>query len=329
MDQISNQNISPESIRDERLDLGQKTKKRSIISSVQNDVKDMVDTAQFDEEKQIKNIKVNIPNNNSDYNIKKSPKIVNVRNISPRDNNNIYNIKTMNPIKRIKNKYQTSTNPQMIDSNNLTSSNDSGQFQRNIFDPNVNIILSKSPSSDYFNKVKNKKYIIDTKRERGGIIPMNNMSPNLNNYEDINSSDQKFDFTNNNIIGSDSQRNIINDIINRNERNSNMNNNKNMQYINNINPVDMSDEINNKYKSKMNQNLNRNDIKKIIKKFSKIYDPHKNNHGVLVESSKVVLPGASDDIFSNRYQALSKMNRLSNILLSKKKAKINIYKTSI
>ena len=46
---------------------------------------------------------------------------------------------------------------------------------------------------------------------------------------------------------------------------------------------------------------------------------NRNNNGVLIESSQVTVPGASDDIFTNRFKVLSKMNRLSNILLSKKK----------
>ena len=60
-------------------------------------------------------------------------------------------------------------------------------------------------------------------------------------------------------------------------------------------------------------------VKKILRRFTKIYDPNRNNNGVLIESSQVTVQGASDDIFTNRYKVLSKMNRLSKILLSKKK----------
>ena len=60
-----------------------------------------------------------------------------------------------------------------------------------------------------------------------------------------------------------------------------------------------------------------NDLKKISKKFNKIYEIDKS--GILIKDTQVILPGASDEIFNNRKRVLSKINRLSNILLSKNK----------
>ena len=59
------------------------------------------------------------------------------------------------------------------------------------------------------------------------------------------------------------------------------------------------------------------DLKKISKKFNKIYEIDKS--GILIKDTQVILPGASDEIFNNRKRVLSKINRLSNILLSKNK----------
>ena len=341
---IGNRIISPISIGGERsIDLGEKNKyhfsriKPSLIQSMKNDIKNKnLNIVQLVEENPMPSSLVNIPyEDNIDYSREKSPRYLNIKSIRrpKQDNmNNNFNIRTAKQkrspkqrIKKIKNNYKTLTNPQLIDSRNIiNSSNDSGNYHQIIFDPRANYI-SRSPVYD--------------RGERGGIIPFNNMSPNLNNlntFEEMNSSEQKID-TNNNynntnsnkiILTSNSQRNISADVPNRYEKkiNINLNNNipNNIQYIN-TNTNDISDEVNNKYKNKINQNMNYNDIKKIMRQFTKIYDPHRNSNGMLIESSQVIVPGASDDIFINRYKVLSKMNRLSNILLSKRKRSLNKY----
>ena len=330
MEPIGSQMISPISNEAERsLDLVGRAQNRerispnpltennpNIFNRVKNDIKAKVDIDQLDEEKPIRSIMVNIPYEGINIRRNRSPQIINIRNSSGRKSENIYNIKTLGQNRKIKNNnYQTSTNPQMIDSHNFNSSNDSGQYQQILFD-------QKRLNENYIN-------FANDRRERGGIIPLNNMSPNLNNFEDMNSSDQKFDTTNNNynyrsMNGSNSQPNISVVVPSRNnDAKLNINNkNNNLQYIPNTN---FNDEIKNKYINKQNQNLSYNDVKKIMRQFTKIYDPLKNNNGMLIESSQVVVPGASDDIFQNRYKVLSKMNRLSNILLSKRKKSVNKY----
>ena len=330
MDPIGNQQlISPISIAggERSIDYNEKPKHRPIIQSVKNDIKNKTNLSRLVEENPIPSVIINMPYNAySDNNRERSPRDLKYNLRKPKGEN-IYNIKTMNqkisPNHNIKNNYQTSTNPQFFDSHNFNnSSNDSGsgRYHQIIFDTRGNNI-SRSP-----------QYL---RRERGGIIPLNNMSPNLNNYDD-NSYEQKNDIINNNyyynrnIITTNSQRNISADAPLRFERQLNLNNNKINNIINQnfkyLNKNNINDEINNKYRNKINQNINYNDVKKIMKKFTKIYDPLKNKNGILVESSQVVLPGASDDVFTNRYKVLSKMKRLSNILLSKRKRSINKYK---
>ena len=65
--------------------------------------------------------------------------------------------------------------------------------------------------------------------------------------------------------------------------------------------------------------VSKKELKRIVKKFNKVYDPYRNSKGILLKQSQITLPGASDEIFSNRYRVLSKMNKLSNILLAKQK----------
>ena len=79
------------------------------------------------------------------------------------------------------------------------------------------------------------------------------------------------------------------------------------------------DNIQEKYLNKTYDNMTYKDVKKIVRRFTKVYDPNKNSNGLLVEESQVTVPGANDDIFNNRYRVLTKMNRLSNILLSKQR----------
>ena len=331
MDPIGNQQIiSTISIvgGERSIDLTEKSKHRPIIQSVKNDIKTKTNLHNLVEENQIPSIIINMPNDdNIDYIKERRSRDLNI-NLRKSKGENIYNIKTMNqkisPKNNIKNIYQTSTNPQFYDTHNFNnSSNDSasGRYNQIIFDYRTNNI-SRSPQI--------------FRRERGGVIPLNNMSPNLNNYED-NSYEQKNEINNNyyynnrNIITTNSQRNISAEAPLRYERQLNINNNNNNNIINQnkikyLNKNDIIDEINFKYKNKNNQNIRKNDVKKIMKKFTNIYNPLKNKNGILVESSQVILPGASDDVFSNRYKVLSRMNKLSNILLSKKKRSSNKYK---
>ena len=65
--------------------------------------------------------------------------------------------------------------------------------------------------------------------------------------------------------------------------------------------------------------VSKQELKRIVKKFNKVYDPYKNDKGILLKQSQITLPGAKDEIFNNRYRVLSKMNKLSNILLAKQK----------
>lgn len=58
------------------------------------------------------------------------------------------------------------------------------------------------------------------------------------------------------------------------------------------------------------------EVKRIMRRFTKIYDPSKNNNGALLGSTQVTVPGGQDELFNSRYRVLSKMKRLSNILLS-------------
>ena len=87
--------------------------------------------------------------------------------------------------------------------------------------------------------------------------------------------------------------------------------------INNNNELHIKDDIQEKYQNQTYNNMTYNDVKNIVNKFTRVYDPKKNENGLLIEDSKVIVPGAEDEVFNNRYRVLNKMRRLSNILLAK------------
>ena len=98
-------------------------------------------------------------------------------------------------------------------------------------------------------------------------------------------------------------------------------NNSNNEYL-------QKDNIQDKYQNKAYNNMTYNDIKNIVNKFTRVYDPKKNENGLLIEDSKVIVPGAEDEVFYKRHRVLNKMKRLSNILLAKKNSKDNIKRSS-
>ena len=66
-----------------------------------------------------------------------------------------------------------------------------------------------------------------------------------------------------------------------------------------------------------NVNVTGEDVKKLIKYYVKTYDPHKGEDGNLISNSQMIIPSNQDQLFSDRYKVLQKMNKLSNILLAK------------
>ena len=111
-----------------------------------------------------------------------------------------------------------------------------------------------------------------------------------------------------------------NNNMNMNNQNMNMSNKYvNMTHIPVNNVVLPPDDIQEKYINKTYDNMTYKDVKRIVRRFTKVYDPSKNSNGLLVEESQITLPGANDEVFNNRYKVLTKMKKLSNLLLSKQK----------
>ena len=82
-----------------------------------------------------------------------------------------------------------------------------------------------------------------------------------------------------------------------------------------------------KMQEKTKDNITEEEVKKLVKMYVKSYDPKKDDEGRLISNKQTVVPSMKEDLFNDRYKVLQKMNKLSNILLSKKKSQ-NVYEVS-
>ena len=270
--------------------------------------------------KEFKENSEKIYNQNFNPKYQRSPHILNIG--SSREDNDYNILPTMNSRKSPNNN---------IRYNNFNRDSNDDYFQSPYEDDDYQPYPRESQRTGMFyrerspvinlNKNKKNKNKNISPYGRPGVIPINKMSPEQN-YEESNDSGEKHSkektaqFNNlKNYLGRNNlYQNDINDInIN------NLNQNQTLQNPQIINPS--QDDINDKYNNRSYNNMSYRDIKRIANRFTKVYDPNKNNNGLLVEEMQITVPGAQDDIFNNRYRVLSKMNRLSNILLAKQRKK--------
>ena len=64
-------------------------------------------------------------------------------------------------------------------------------------------------------------------------------------------------------------------------------------------------------------NIAKEDVKKLMTQYVRAYDPRKDQDGNLISNKQTVLQSQKDEMFNDRYKVLQKMNKLSNILLAK------------
>ena len=225
---------------------------------------------------------------------------------------------------------------------NPRKSPDNISYKKNIFETekeiknmNYNIkntLLEQNSGSakDIFDKNQKDNFMINNtspnnKRFRQPMIPQNKMSPIKQYYDDGNSlidnkrTSVKNSRNTNNIITNINTESSKIESVKLNTSNINYNNREIRSPIStNTGEINFTSPNSPGYKSK-SPGLSYKELKRIVKKFNKVYDPYKNEKGLLIKQSQVTLPGAQDEIFNNRYRVLSKMNKLSNILLAKQR----------
>jgi hypothetical protein len=293
---------------------------QGTIVQIKNELKNRMDMAQLIKENPIESLEVNIPTIEPKS---KSPKTIN---IGATKEEIEYNIKTLNARKSPKNIRTQQFQPS---SDNLLGNEGQGEVQiqglpdyrnqRQIsFNPKG--IILRSPNAP--KRFKEFVYLPNDRSEENIACPSNQMSPNIN-YEEMNNSgagsrkgdeqEQNFQYsTTKNLIRSNTG-NIFTSKPNQQMKQTS----GRQKILTNLSASGNSvDELPDKYKRSLNNNMTVGEVKRIMRRFTKIYDPSKNNNGALLGSTQVTVPGGQDELFNNRYRVLAKMNRLSNILLS-------------
>ena len=296
---------------------------QGTIFQIKNELRNRMDMAQLIKENPIESLEVNIPTMEHKS---KSPKTIN---IGATKEEIEYNIKTLNARKSPKNIRNQQFQPS---SDNLLGQESYPQNevqiqglpdyrnQRQIsFNPKG--IILRSPNAP--KRFKEFVYLPQDRSEENLGSPSNQMSPNIN-YEEMNNSgagsrkgeeqeqNLQYSTTNKNLIRSNTG-NIFTTKPNQQIKATS----GRQKILTNLSGSGNSiEDLPDKYKKSLNNNMTVGEVKRIMRRFTKIYDPSKNNNGALLGSTQVTVPGGQDELFNSRYQVLSKMNRLSNILLS-------------
>ena len=240
-----------------------------------------------------------------------------------------YNIHTLNARKSPDN---ISYGRNSIENEKQTKKKNYNQYSSNpLFDniQNLDQDTFKTNTNESI-KINYSAFNTNIKSYRPPMIPQNKMSP-IQRYDEGNSSYENKRYAEQrnrygNYLNANANTNPTAENINLNI--SNINNNNMPQggrntvrlsrgrFLTDANSPSYQNERVNSQNSSRNQ-VSYKELKRIVKKFNKVYDPYKNEKGLLIKQSQITLPGASDEIFNNRYRVLSKMNKLSNILLAK------------
>ena len=288
---------------------------KGTINQIKNELKSRMELAQIMKENPIESLEVNIPKLESKS---RSPKTIN---IGDTKEDIEYNIRTLNTRKSPIN---VRAKPNMPSSDNLSGTDapyqQGGEVQiqglpdyrnqRQIsFNPKG--IILRSPNAPQ--RFKEFVYMPNDRSEENIRSPSNQMSPNIN-YEEMNNSGvgsrKGEDLETKNYIKTNTG-NIFASKLNQQRKQTS----GKQKILTNLSASSI-EEIQDKYKKSLNNNMNMGEVKRIMRRFTKIYDPNKNNNGALLGSTQVTVPGGQDEVFNGRYRVLAKMNRLSNILLS-------------
>ena len=287
-------------------------KTKTVFQTVRNDLKGNPDMVTLMSDQPFPSLVMNINQSGRNPQYQRSPQLLNMA--SSQDDND-YNIPTIN----------SRQSPINLMYNNRDSNDD---YLHSPYEDDDNQGYPQESQSQRTGMIyRNRSPVINLNRRnkntspngRPGVIPTNKMSPEQNYEESYYSGEkqpQERTAQYNNLkhyLG----RNNNNNLNYYNQSSTNTNQNQTMQNPQTINPP--RDEIGNKYNNKTYNNMSYKDIKRIANRFTKVYDPNKNNNGILVEEMQITVPGAQDDVFNNRYRVLAKMNRLSNILLAKQR----------
>ena len=255
--------------------------------------------------------------NNNNFDNSRSPNRINIGE-SPQEND--YTIKSIN-------------RGQNIFNQNSPLNNNTGDRSYNMIlnDTTGNIFLDQPMQQVESNQINENSNEIDQipnpQNQREILFPMNprdyqepspgilrKMSPKQNVEGDSDSNSEKNDNVNEiNDLKTQLDKNMH--VMLKNEDGVGIGD-KNLRNRGDIENIELMAKA-----KEFQDNTNSDNVKKLIKYYVKTYDPRKGEDGNLISNYQVIIPSNvnQDGLFNERYKVLQKMNKLSNILLSKRK----------
>ena len=259
--------------------------------------------------------------------LSRSPKTINIGETAKEAE---YNIKTLNKGRSPKIVQQQEKDNPVIERTYNMISNEAGNIfldqpiHQTSFVNQQDIIDGRGSfeSKDYENRdfpVREAQYSMNP-RDYNGIL--GKMSPRANIDGESDSNSEK----------NDNDNNIqIKDLRTQLEKRQNVQLRSDDGMIEGTKPIqnelEKIEDMVKKQESKAKDNITEEEVKKLVKMYVKSYDPKKDGEGRLISNKQTVVPSIKEDLFNDRYKVLQKMNKLSNILLSKKNNQ-NVYEVS-
>ena len=302
-------------------------KENSNLNTYNNDRIDMSSQVNFSKY----NYNQQIPNfDNRRERLSRSPKTINIGESAQEAEYNIKSIKSINkirspPIREKDNEKEKYNENPIIEKTYNMISNEAG----NIFlDQPIHQTSFINPSDE-----------VDTNREypvREAQYTMNvrdfgllgKMSPRANIEGDSESNSDKNETNANNNIQ-------IKDLRTQLEKRQNIQMRNDDGMVEGTKPIqneiEKIEQLAKMQENKLKDNITEEEVKKLVKLYVKSYDPNKDDEGRLISNKQTVvssIPSVKEDLFNDRYKVLQKMNKLSNILLSKKNSQNNVYEIS-
>ena len=290
-------------------------------------------------EKKIININLGLQqNNNNIYNNNYNSNYNYERRVSSQkidsDDNNIISLK----IKNNKNNISNNSHVRYSSTSNYNNSNENSAIKaiksnKEEYKTNSNESFISHNTNNYSSSYMRYKSSQKTIKKQINLKCYNNynLSNKITPQKDHVSFDTKKQSIDNNINKSDLES--INYYSNEYSKNNYSNktllrHNRKIDNNDNTSEKEFPYESSNKNKTiQKYDTLTYNDLKKISKKYNKVYDIDESD--ILIKDTKIILPGESNELINNKNKILSKMNRLSNILLSNNKKERNTNNSSI
>ena len=260
--------------------------------------------------------------------LSRSPKTINIGESAQEAEYNIKSIKNINknrsPLPQEKDKEKEKENPIIEKTYNMISNEAGNIFLDQPIHQSSFINNSEEVDTNREYPVREAKYSVNV-RDFGLL---GKMSPRANIEGDSESNSDKNEANVNNTVQ-------IKDLRTQLEKRQNVQIRNDDGMVEGTKPIqneiEKIEQLAKIQENKLKDNITEEEVKKLVKLYVKSYDPTKDDEGRLISNKQTVVSSiqpVKEDLFNDRYKVLQKMNKLSNILLSKKNSQNNVYEIS-